>query len=188
MLRFAATNASRKYIGTCTLCLLMVCTHNSLSTSNIQSDQGVHNEVPCAKDGVSISTVDLDELSKHNRDGDCWVSIHGRVYDVSEFVQQHPGGSDKLLRFAGKDATRGFRLQHPESYLERFLGDQKYRGRLVDAIETRRVASKKGISLPAESSLERYRGASDDEREYYKALVREYMREYKRRRREKESK
>ena len=31
------------------------------------------------------------EIVKHDRPGDCWVVIHGKVYDLSEFAKIHPG-------------------------------------------------------------------------------------------------
>lgn len=31
------------------------------------------------------------EIVKHDKPGDCWVVIHGKVYDLSNFVKIHPG-------------------------------------------------------------------------------------------------
>jgi hypothetical protein len=42
-------------------------------------------------------------------DGVC-VVIHGNVYNVTNFIDLHPGGRDVLLEFKGKDATREFTL------------------------------------------------------------------------------
>lgn len=33
-----------------------------------------------------------DEIAKHNSRESCWVIIHGRAYDVTEFLPEHPGG------------------------------------------------------------------------------------------------
>lgn len=40
--------------------------------------------------------------------GDCWVIVHNKVYDLSEYVQDHPGGPDVIAPFAGGDATALF--------------------------------------------------------------------------------
>lgn len=36
--------------------------------------------------------VSHDEVSKHKSKDDCWVILHAKVYDVTSFVQEHPGG------------------------------------------------------------------------------------------------
>lgn len=53
-------------------------------------------------------SVSLKELKKHNTVTDCWIAIHGRIYDVTSFLEDHPGGDDVLLDCAGMDATDAF--------------------------------------------------------------------------------
>ncbi|KAI3452914.1 hypothetical protein Pfo_009577 [Paulownia fortunei] len=50
----------------------------------------------------------MEEASQHNTNDDCWVVIDGKVYDVSSYLDEHPGGDDVLLRATGKDATDEF--------------------------------------------------------------------------------
>ncbi|XP_022156634.1 cytochrome B5-like protein isoform X2 [Momordica charantia] len=47
------------------------------------------------------------EVSVHNKRTDCWIIIKNKVYDVSSYVDEHPGG-DAILTHAGDDATEGF--------------------------------------------------------------------------------
>ena len=65
----------------------------------------------------------LEEIAKHNKREDAWVIIEGGVYDLTEYVDDHPGG-DEILRNVGGDATTGvFAGQHPENFMtiaERF--------------------------------------------------------------------
>ena len=65
-----------------------------------------------------------EELKKHNRYDDLWISIHGKVYDVTDWVKEHPGGDVPILDLAGQDATDAFIAFHPGSawkYLDRFF-------------------------------------------------------------------
>ncbi|KAJ8561203.1 hypothetical protein K7X08_027393 [Anisodus acutangulus] len=48
------------------------------------------------------------EVSLHNSPNDCWVIINAKVYDVTNFLNDHPGGDEILLAAAGKDASEEF--------------------------------------------------------------------------------
>ncbi|XP_043697856.1 acyl-lipid (9-3)-desaturase-like [Telopea speciosissima] len=68
--------------------------------------------------------ISPDELGKHNKRGDLWISIQGKVYDVSDWGKDHPGGEHPLLNLAGQDVTDAFVAYHPGSawqYLDRFF-------------------------------------------------------------------
>lgn len=55
------------------------------------------------------------EVAPHKTKSDCWIIVEKKVYDVTSYIEEHPGG-DYILRNAGKDSTAGFRgPQHPES-------------------------------------------------------------------------
>ncbi|XP_015972622.2 cytochrome B5-like protein [Arachis duranensis] len=47
------------------------------------------------------------EVSTHNKRTDCWIIIKNKVYDVTSYVEEHPGG-DAILAHAGDDSTEGF--------------------------------------------------------------------------------
>ena len=49
-----------------------------------------------------------EELSTHKSMKDCWMAIHGNVYDVTKFLVAHPGGDSVMLEHSGIDATDGF--------------------------------------------------------------------------------
>ena len=48
------------------------------------------------------------EVAVHNREDDCWIIIENSVYDVTGFVDQHPGSFVPIVEHAGKDATKAF--------------------------------------------------------------------------------
>ncbi len=43
-----------------------------------------------------------EDLKEHVGASSCWVSYQGKVYDITEFLADHPGGEDILLRYAGQ--------------------------------------------------------------------------------------
>ncbi|KAJ3941605.1 uncharacterized protein N0V96_008318 [Colletotrichum fioriniae] len=48
------------------------------------------------------------EVAAHREANDCWMVIHGEVYDVSKYLHDHPGGADVLVEAAGVDASEAF--------------------------------------------------------------------------------
>ena len=63
------------------------------------------------------------EIERHNKRGDMWMVIKGRVYDVTLFGKYHPGGEDVLLPCAGKDATLMYNKYHPWVAVEPMMGN-----------------------------------------------------------------
>ncbi len=45
-----------------------------------------------------------EEVAKHNKSSDCWLILDGEVYDVTKFLESHPGGEEILLDLAGTTA------------------------------------------------------------------------------------
>jgi L-lactate dehydrogenase (cytochrome) len=68
------------------------------------------------------------EVAKHNSKASCWVIIHGKAYDVTEFLPEHPGGQKIILKYAGKDATEEFEPIHPPDTLDKYLDKSKHLG------------------------------------------------------------
>ncbi|URE04173.1 cytochrome [Musa troglodytarum] len=50
----------------------------------------------------------LAEVLTHNSPKDCWLIINGKVFDVTKFLEDHPGGEEVLLASIGKDASDDF--------------------------------------------------------------------------------
>ncbi|KAF2167736.1 hypothetical protein M409DRAFT_21887 [Zasmidium cellare ATCC 36951] len=69
-----------------------------------------------------------EEIAKHNSRESCWVIIHGKAYDVTEFLPEHPGGPRIILKYAGKDATEEYEPIHPPDTLDKFLDKSKHLG------------------------------------------------------------
>jgi cytochrome b involved in lipid metabolism len=75
--------------------------------------------------------VTWQELAEHNAADSAWIAVDGAVYDVTEFVDRHPGGRELLLLSVGREATDLFNSYHPFTNAPRAVL-QKYRiGKLV---------------------------------------------------------
>ncbi|KAL4967159.1 FMN-dependent alpha-hydroxy acid dehydrogenase [Aspergillus stella-maris] len=72
----------------------------------------------------------LKDVAAHNSRASCWVVIRGQVYDLTNFLDEHPGGAAVVLEYGGKDATGVFEAIHPRGTI-----DQLPRKRHLCAIE-----------------------------------------------------
>lgn len=78
------------------------------------------------------ATVSVEELAKHNKVDDLWLAVHGRVFDVTKFAAEHPGGKKVLLNVAGTDATKQFDQFHKMETLYKY-GENLFVGKLGGA-------------------------------------------------------
>ncbi|XP_022729763.1 cytochrome B5-like protein isoform X1 [Durio zibethinus] len=70
----------------------------SAHTNKIQSN---------ANNSKASKSYSKAEIALHDKRTDCWIIIKDKVYDVSSYVEEHPGG-DAILAHAGDDSTEGF--------------------------------------------------------------------------------
>ena len=54
---------------------------------------------------LSCQQIAWDEISRHNTKDDCWVVVDGVVYDMTEFLDDHPGGKRLPVKHSGRDVT-----------------------------------------------------------------------------------
>jgi len=52
--------------------------------------------------GGRVVPVSRQELARHNKVDDAWMAIRGRVFNVTRYMDFHPGGVDELMRGVGK--------------------------------------------------------------------------------------
>ncbi|CAI6336499.1 unnamed protein product [Periconia digitata] len=51
----------------------------------------------------TLPTIPAAEVQAHNSQKSCYVTIGAKVYDVTSFLSDHPGGGDLILEYGGKD-------------------------------------------------------------------------------------
>jgi cytochrome b involved in lipid metabolism len=78
--------------------------------------------------------VTVEEVAQHNKPDDCWIIINGKVYDVTKFLAEHPGGKKVLLNVAGQDATKQFESLHKPETLRKY-GPSLLIGEIVETKE-----------------------------------------------------
>ncbi|KAL1553155.1 Cytochrome b5 isoform E [Salvia divinorum] len=99
----------------------------------------------------------FEEVAKHNETKDCWIVISGKVYDVTPFMDDHPGGDEVLLAATGKDATNDFEdIGHSDEARE--MMDKYYIGKIDPAT----VPSKRTFSKPLQHAAAHSANKSPD--------------------------
>ncbi|CEP15271.1 hypothetical protein [Parasitella parasitica] len=66
-----------------------------------------------------MKTYTFEQVQAHNKPNDCWIVIEGKVFDVTNFLSEHPGGKKVLAKMAGKDASKSFKMFHNDSIMQR---------------------------------------------------------------------
>lgn len=99
--------------------------------------------------------LSLQEVSQHNKKDDCWVIIHDKAYDLSDFMDEHPGGLAIIMKYAGKDATKAFDPIHPGDTLTKYLQPKYHKGEVEKKQKKKKSATTNNgtTTKPTESTL-----------------------------------
>src|SRR6201996_8236661 len=65
-------------------------------------------------------TFTREEVKKHNTPEDLWCIIDHKVYDLTDFLDAHPGGNVVLQPVAGTDATKAFYNLHRQAVIQKY--------------------------------------------------------------------
>jgi uncharacterized membrane protein len=79
-------------------------TKNSTSTANATPKATATSKV--------AGTYNLADLKKHATATSCWSAINGNVYDLTKWINRHPGGASVIKGLCGRDGSAGFNGQH----------------------------------------------------------------------------
>ena len=74
---------------------------------------------------IPMTDIPRTEVAQHATADDCWSIVNGNVYDLTQWINEHPGGSGPIESMCGVDATAAFNNQHsgqgePEADLATF--------------------------------------------------------------------
>jgi len=101
------------------------------------------------KVAAECGSFDMSEVSKHNSANNCWIVIDGMVIDATTFIPEHPGGEMVLAEKAGRDASRLFKMVHPEGTLERRLPERCLIGILDSGTATKNGSAENATAIDA---------------------------------------
>ncbi|GMM42689.1 L-lactate dehydrogenase (cytochrome) [Hanseniaspora uvarum] len=91
---------------------------------NSNNNKIVHNE-PSKK---NLPTISLEEFVKHSKPEDCWVIINGIVYDLTNFISQHPGGPEIIKANCGHDVSKLFNPLHAKDMIDKYIDKKDIKG------------------------------------------------------------
>lgn len=89
------------------------------AASTTPSSRGRSQETPTSSASATThppttgpAAFSLADVGRHRSGSSCWAAIDGGVYDLTRWINDHPGGSDAILGLCGTDATTAFNDQH----------------------------------------------------------------------------
>ncbi|ROT42340.1 FAD-dependent oxidoreductase-like protein [Sodiomyces alkalinus F11] len=66
----------------------------------------------------------MEEVAKHNKKDDLWVVVKGVVLDLTNWLDEHPGGPQAIMNFMGRDATEEFEMLHDDEVIPKYSPNQ----------------------------------------------------------------
>ncbi|KAL4940575.1 hypothetical protein BDV06DRAFT_213361 [Aspergillus oleicola] len=102
------------------------------------------------EDTTNGPLVPQAELERHATAEDCWIVVHSRVYDITAFLDEHPGGAAIILKYAGNDASKAYDEVHAPSMIAKTLQGEQCKG-LIDP--TAELPSLDSVSGSSSSTL-----------------------------------
>lgn len=109
-------------------------------------------------------TLTKEEIAKHNNKNDCYLIIKNQVYSVASFIDQHPGGVNKLVNECGKEASAIFAKIH-SNFAWNLLNDY-YIGKLGQTIVIKANTNPNTTSTNLNNSNSKKTTNYEDEGEY----------------------
>ncbi|KAJ0233906.1 Cytochrome b5 domain-containing protein RLF [Hirschfeldia incana] len=71
-----------------------------------------HPDLAGLKGESNRRLISMDEVKKHKTGDSMWTVLKGRVYNISPYMNFHPGGVDMLMKAVGRDGTFLFNKYH----------------------------------------------------------------------------
>lgn len=100
---------------------------------------------------TTTKTYTLEEVTQHRTTTSSWLVIHDNVYDVTKFLDEHPGGEEVMLEQAGGNASEAFEdVGHSQDARE--LMKDYFIGELDEKDKVKSAKVKRADELPSAPS------------------------------------
>lgn len=86
------------------IALLASCGTTAVNT-NLNTATSTNTNVASSNTTSTTTKYSEEMVAAHNTTSDCWAIINGKVYDLTNWEDQHPGGKEAILRNCGKDLS-----------------------------------------------------------------------------------
>ncbi|HJW03413.1 MAG TPA: cytochrome b5-like heme/steroid binding domain-containing protein [Azospira sp.] len=60
---------------------------------------------------IAVKHLAMEEIARHASTDDCWMSIDGKVYDLTAYLPDHPSRPGIILPWCGKEASEAYRTK-----------------------------------------------------------------------------
>uniref|UniRef100_K1QEP7 Cytochrome b5 n=1 Tax=Magallana gigas TaxID=29159 RepID=K1QEP7_MAGGI len=80
---------------------------NSMAVAAVVSPSA-HLQTTVTHRSPRVPEFSKDEVADHCEIHSCWIIVCDKVYDVTNFTREHPGGLDVIMEYGGRDATVAF--------------------------------------------------------------------------------
>lgn len=100
--------------------------NNTNNNQTNSSNTKIPKPTPTPKPVSTNPSYTLAQVETHAGSSSCWTIVGTNVYNVTSWINQHPGGAEAILGMCGRDATSTFENQHggqrrPENELQSFM-------------------------------------------------------------------
>ncbi len=74
----------------------------------------------------AATSYTMADVASHAKRSSCWAAVDGNVYDLTTWIDAHPGGPQRIIALCGTDATAAFTAEHgnqkrPAQVLRQYL-------------------------------------------------------------------
>ena len=101
--------------------------HTQATAAPVMNDQVDPGQASRPKDPKEFKVPDeefsLEEVAKHNKKEDLWIAVKGIVLNVTDWVEEHPGGPQALFSHMGKDASEEFAMLHDDEVIPKYAAE-----------------------------------------------------------------